>query len=98
MPDKESHVNGCVERIEKQFHVYVLAQFAAANAATKRGVCFQSPRKQEAFPESSDQISIALSSAKYGGTDSPPPPAKNFSHFPPLPPLSRPPGTGIRKL
>jgi hypothetical protein len=78
VPDKESHVDRSIERIKKQIHVYVPAQFAATNSATKRGVCFQTPRKQEAFAKSGDQIWVALAAPQDGGNDSSTAAAKDF--------------------
>src|SRR6267154_2681721 len=98
VPDKESHVNRAVKRIEKQIHVYILAQFSATNAATKRGICFQPPWEQEAFTERGDQISVALSSPQDGGNDASTPAAKNFDQLLHLLAHVRMYGTGIWKV
>jgi len=71
MANEESHVDGTVERIENQIHVHILPQLAAEDPTAERGIGFLTPRLQETFAKSCDQVAVALSGAQHGGDDTP---------------------------
>src|ERR1700733_16311912 len=71
MANEKSHVDGTVERIENQIHVHILPQLAAEDPTAERGVGFLTPRLQETFAKSCDQVVVALSGAQHGRDDTP---------------------------
>src|ERR1700723_4159911 len=71
MANEKSHVDGTVERIENQIHVHIPPELAAEDPTAQRGIGFLTPRLQEAFAKSCDQIVVALSGAQHGRDGTP---------------------------
>src|ERR1017187_270042 len=78
MANEESHVDGTVERVEKQIHVHIFPQLAASDPAAERGVSLLAAWLQETFAESCDQVAVALSGAQHSGDDASTPAAQDL--------------------
>src|SRR5579862_5532719 len=84
MAKQESHVNGTVQRIEKQIHIDIFLQLAAGNAPAQCGVSLLAPWFHETFAKSGDQVVITLPGAQHGGDDTSAAAAENFYKLPHL--------------
>ena len=98
MPDKKPHVDGSVERIEKQIQIGVLAQFAAPNSAAKRSVSILASRPHEALAKGRHYVCITLTRGQNGGYYASLPAAKDLDDSSHLLAHVRADRAGVRKV
>ncbi len=95
--DEETHVDGAVERIQKEVEISISGQFATADRAFQRGVSLAAARPKKAVAKGCDQVFIALASGENCGDDAAATTTKHLYQLSHLPGQIRVDRSGIRE-